>query len=585
MAKINVRKDSIVVNITDAKENVRCANLPNAKQIAYGEYEYPYESLMHILGEFYHINDIIELKDRVDRGRMPKLLYDIVMKYHGLTNRTDALKLSGPVFDEESFLFKHQQLCRQIALLNPRYSFFCEAGTGKTPMSLQMIVDDILMHQGEKRRWLVICPLSLIQPAWLSDAATFFPWLKIVSLHGNTPAQTKKAFKEDANIYVINYESFRVKYDDVKALKFVGVIADESSKMKNNTSAITKQLLKFAPLVERWYNLSGTPAPNNMMEYYPQMKAVDPLLLGKSFVSFKSRWFYSYMKGGFPAYDITPESQQALTTMIKEKAIFIAKEDCLDLPEKLFIKREVDMPPDLKLMYDTMRKELYCLIEEQKSTTGEQHMVLAPMMVTSLGKLNQLTSGIIMDENKTVHYVSKAKLDALADLLEEIGNHQVIIWANYRGEFTLIRELLGDDCVTYYGGTNRAEVEPLVERHFGTGMFMYLLASGLSIKDMVVKLFKEGKVKYLVANSASAAHGLTLTNASYAIYYSLNYSYEKWSQSTDRLHRYGQKKACTYYSLLMKDSIDLTLDKVLKNKGDLSQAVLQHLKPAAIGGI
>ena len=140
-------------------------------------------------------------------------------------------------------------------------------------------------------------------------------------------------------------------------------------------------------------------------------------------------------------------------------------------------------------------------------------------------------------------------------------NQQVLIWANYRKEFEIIKELLGDRCRCIYGGTTITE------------------------KNESIRLFKSGDVQYLIANPASADKGLTLTNAHISIYFSLNWSYELFKQSMERI--YGdinkQPKHCDYYVLIAKGTIDRVLySDVLQGKGDASYAVLNHLKGGSL---
>jgi SNF2 family DNA or RNA helicase len=135
-------------------------------------------------------------------------------------------------------------------------------------------------------------------------------------------------------------------------------------------------------------------------------------------------------------------------------------------------------------------------------------------------------------------------------LLEEIGDEQVIIWANFKQEIsTLLTTLPGSQAIW----------------------------SQTRDRDKVVKDFQQGRTQYLIANPASAAHGLTFTNCSYAIYFSLNYSYEYQKQSEDRIHRIGQTKPVTYYYLLAQNTIDTVIYKTLRRKGDLSRQVLDYL--------
>jgi SNF2 family DNA or RNA helicase len=553
---------------------MKCISIPNYKKKG-SVFEFTHGSMMYILQNFFGINNITEAKQAAEQKKIPAVAYEIVKAQDETYNITEQLKKAGPVDSNDTFLFKHQQLCRQIALVNKRYGFFLETGTGKTPLSLQIIADDILMNP--KNKWLVICPLSLINSAWINDCRRFFPHIGIVNLHGNTPAQTKRAYATPASIYVINFESFKNNYDKLVDFGFEGVIVDESSKMKNPNSDVSKQLLKFSELMNRWYELSGTPAPNSMLEYFAQIKAINPSILGKSYMSYKAKWFYSYSKGGFEAYDILPEKKVELTEVIKQCAIFIEKKDCLDLPEKLDIVRELELPKDLQKQYKQMKDEMYAEIPEKDLT------VMAVNAVTSLGKLNQMTSGILLSEDGPLR-LSNYKLNELLEVLEEIGDKQAIIWVNYHEEFRMIKEKLGTSAVTYYGDTKADEVVDLCENAYGPGSFQRMKGEGLTVKDIAAKLFKEGKVQYLVANPASAAYGLTFTNASYSIYYGLNYSYEQYAQSRDRIHRYGQKNMCTYIHLLTKGTIDYVLYKCLQDKKELSISVLEHLKPKAIGG-
>jgi SNF2 family DNA or RNA helicase len=537
------------------------------------EFVFHHTSIAAIFREFYNICSLVELKKAVDEKKIPTILYTIYKENEPVQDAIDQLKKNGPIESGDTFLFKHQQLCRQIALLQPRYGFFLETGTGKTPMSLQIIADDLIQRPNNK--WLVVCPLSLIHTAWIEDGTRFFPWMKIVNLHGSTAKKTKEAFNfKHGQIYVINYESFKLHYDELLAFDFAGVFVDESSKMKNPSSGITKALLKFAHAVPRWYELSGTPAPNTMLEYFAQMKAIDQNLLGKNFTSYKAKWFFQYSKGGFAAFDILPERKAELVEVIKQKAIFISKDDCFDLPERIYIKREIEMDSKLKKMYNQMKRDLF--------TTFEGQTITAATAVTALGKLNQLTSGILLNDG-VPNRVDTSKLSELVEVLEEIGDKQAIVWANFREEFAMIKDKLGDECVTYYGGTTKDEVVNIAAKFYTPAQIENLL-NQMSFKDLAVKLFKEGKVKYFVANPASAAYGLTLTNCSYAIYYGLNYSYEQFGQSKDRIYRYGQKNHCTYIYILMKGSIDYTLYKVLHDKQDLSKEVLNHLRPESIGG-
>ena len=480
------------------------------------------------------------------------------------SNVEDLIK-NGP---RESFrvneyltLMRHQQLGREIARYQDRYAFFYDTRTGKTPLSLSIMYDDIVANPTHK--WLVVCPLILIENAWIPDAAEFIPEIKVVSCHAATPAKRLERINSEASIYVTNTESF-VKYrEHFDKLHLAGCIIDESSDMKSPKSKVSKELVDFAQTLERFYLLSGTPAPNGEQEYYMQLRAVDYYGIQQSYSQFKEHYFVNMSYN--PQYEklaLRPDKKDELFSLIRKYALYVDKEDVLTTPGRTFHEVEFEMPAELKKHYNKLKNELYMEI-------GDGLRITAPSAAAKLNKLNQVTSGFIIDtqavkENKfynddktELYQLSGYRFAKLIDLLGQIGDEQVLIWANYKAEFRIIQQALGDSCRCVYGETTLAE------------------------KNEAIKLFKEGKIQYLIANPASADKGLTLTNAHISIYFSLNWSYELFKQSMERI--YGdvmkQPKHCDYYVMIAKGTIDRVLySDVLQGKGEASYAVLNHLK-------
>ena len=480
------------------------------------------------------------------------------------SNVEDLIK-NGPresfKVNEHLTLMRHQQLGREIARYQDRYAFFYDTRTGKTPLSLSIMYDDIVANPTHK--WLVVCPLILIENAWIPDAAEFIPEIKVVSCHATTPAKRLERINSEANIYVTNTESF-VKYrEHFDKLHLAGCIIDESSDMKSPKSKVSKELVDFAQTIERFYLLSGTPAPNGEQEYYMQLRAVDYYGIQQSYTQFKEHYFVNMSYN--PQYEklaLRPDKKDELFSLIRRYALYVDKEDVLTTPGRTFHEVEFEMPAELKKHYNKLKNELYMEI-------GDGLRITAPSAAAKLNKLNQVTSGFIIDtqavkenkfynEDKTELYqLSGYRFAKLIDLLGQIGDEQVLIWANYKAEFRIIQQALGDSCRCVYGETTLAE------------------------KNEAIKLFKEGRVQYLVANPASADKGLTLTNAHISIYFSLNWSYELFKQSMERI--YGdvmkQPKHCDYYVMIAKGTIDRVLySDVLQGKGEASYAVLNHLK-------
>lgn len=501
--------------------------------------------------------------DNIDSA--PPQVQEYFYKELAIRNNVEDLIKNGPresfKVNEHLTLMRHQQLGREIARYQDRYAFFYDTRTGKTPLSLSIMYDDIVANPTHK--WLVVCPLILIENAWVPDAAEFIPEIKVVSCHAATPAKRLERINSEASIYVTNTESF-VKYrEHFDKLHLTGCIIDESSDMKSPKSKVSKEIVDFAQTLKRFYLLSGTPAPNGEQEYYMQLRAVDYYGIQQSYSQFKEHYFVNMSYN--PQYEklaLRPDKKDELFSLIRKYALYVDKEDVLTTPGRTFHEVEFEMPAELKKHYNKLKNELYMEI-------GDGLRITAPSAAAKLNKLNQVTSGFIIDtqavkENKfynedrtELYQLSGYRFAKLIDLLGQIGDEQVLIWANYKAEFRIIQHALGDLCRCVYGETALAE------------------------KNEAIKLFKEGKIQYLIANPASADKGLTLTNAHISIYFSLNWSYELFKQSMERI--YGdvmkQPKHCDYYVMIAKGTIDRVLySDVLQGKGEASYAVLNHLK-------
>ena len=470
----------------------------------------------------------------------------------------------SPVVTSSLTLRQHQQMGREIAKVRDRFCFFFDTRTGKTPLSLSIIHDDLQKHPDHK--WLVICPLILIENAWMCDAATFVPGIKVVNCHASTKAKRLKAIESDAQIYITNTESFATYKEHFDKLGIHGCIVDESSDMKSYKSKQSEAIVDFAQTVKRMYLLSGTPAPNGEWEYYMQLRAIDYYCMPAFWTHFKQYYFVDVSFTQYEQLQMRPDRREEFNELLRKYAVYVDKEDVLTLPGREFVECEFDMPEELKKHYRTLKDELYLELEDGKKLT-------APSAAAKLNKLNQVTSGFIIDtkamkenkfygeEQQEVYLLDSYRFKKLQEILAMHEHSQVLIWANYRKEFEMLSSMLGDKCKCIYGATS------------------------LNDKNVAIQAFKSGDIQYLIANPASADKGLTLTNCHICVYFSLNWSYELFKQSMDRI--YGdiskQPKKCLYYIMIAKKTIDRVLySDVLQGKGDASYAVLNHLKAKEI---
>lgn len=543
-----------------------------AFQIPYVHYNRIYTSFKTSIR---NIELVLKLFRNIGEFDSHKLPVDVQTIYNTEIERKTETKIlleqGARRYNNEHWLYKHQQLGRELAQVNSRFGFFYDTRTGKTPMSLQIIADDIAMYPTHK--WLVLCPLILIENAWLPDAATFFQHLQILNLHHTNRQKRVELFKQDAQVYVTNLESFINYEEQIRSLNIYGCFVDESSAMKAAQTKISKGLVDYSQSLKKWYLLSGVPAPNGEWEYYRQLQSIDLCGVHDSYTKFKNYFFNNVSNN--PQYEklcAKPERKHELQKIIKDYSLYVDKEQVLVTPGRDFIELQFELPEELKEVYKTMKNEMLYEISDENSLTA---MGAAAM----LNKLNQITSGFIIDthakernrirrENGIVdepveeelYNLSNYRFNFLYKHLELIGNKQVIIWANYRNEFKIIKEHLGSNCACIYGETNIAE------------------------KNENIKNFKAGKFQYLICNPASADKGLTLTNCHVAIYFSLNYSLETYKQSMERI--YGsinsQPNRCTYYILIAKGTVNRLIYSALNSKMDMAMEMLNHLKAESL---
>lgn len=440
-------------------------------------------------------------------------------------------------------LFPHQKKAIDFALHNDGCAaIFYEMGLGKTLIGLNAFKE--LRSKDERLILLVFCPLSLIEGAWGEDIEKFtqYTW---------TNGHKKHKSPQYTDIYVYNYESLlsKKKYSEIINLikkNRCMCVLDESSRIKSHTAATTKKLLLIRDLFKHRIIMSGTPAPNNELEYWAQMNFVGDVFT-KSFYEYRNRYFHlrrgnqvisnvgynagTLFRQGFK-YDISEHNKSVLMNIIKRKAIFAKKRDCLDLPEQLNERRIIQMGASQKKIYNQMKNDMLTEIND--------HEVVAQTALTKLMKLRQITGGFAISDGEGLPLDENPKFAELLTTLEEVGDNQAIIWCQFRWEVAMMMKHFGERGIDLYGGT--------VD------------------KDASIRAFKNGCKQYLIAHPKSAGYGLTFNNCLYQIFYSLDYSWESFEQSKSRNHRAGQTQSTTNIYLLADNTIDMNIMKALEKK-------------------
>ncbi|MCH8984432.1 MAG: hypothetical protein IH943_10115 [Acidobacteria bacterium] len=298
-------------------------------------------------------------------------------------------------------LYAHQTRGVDLLVENPRYALWWDTGTGKTATVLRAI-ERVGGH------WLVVCPLVLIENAWMRDSDRFTPHLPIRSLRG-APLATA----EHVGVEVINFEQFRTNVPGFALREYTGLIIDESSKMKNPQSQISKRLREFAVKMQYVWLLSGTPAPNDALEYWPQL---DAIALGGFGNYYQFRYAYGVSRvqpiGNGKTVKVwsayakrMPELMQRVATVSHT----LSKDDCLDLPDQVNQTIRVELSPAEQRAYDVFRHTLQVEIGNRKIIAAE---ALAKVM-----KLRQFCNGWVYGPDGTIP-IGESKMRACLDLLD-----------------------------------------------------------------------------------------------------------------------------------------------------------------------
>ena len=422
-------------------------------------------------------------------------------------------------YQTSNFLRKYQKDIVNKALNHEGYGIFMDTGTGKTVCALE-----IAKHLGKT---LVLCPLSVIETAWIDDCHKFYPDLRIVNCWGENRKQRYNALETDSDVYVMNYESFKILKNEIAKMNFKCMIVDESSVMKNMIAQITSEILSMIDIIPRRYVLSGTPNPNSNLELFSQMKFVLPDLFGSSFYGWQATYFHQDMTDPHKWYQ-TQEDKERLFSRLSEGSVFLKKEECIDLPPKIFQIREYTMCKEQEEYYMDMVNNIRDHINQWSKFE----------FTAKLMKLREILSGFVINKDGTISEFKSNKTEVLKQAIEEIGDKPIIVWCQFQ-----------------------YEIETLAKEFDGVA-----LTSKTKDRNQIIRDFKDGKIHLLFTHPKLLGKGLTFTNCTYNIYYSVSFSYEEFAQSQDRIHRIGQDNKCTYIILQAKNTIDETIYRCLQRK-------------------
>ena len=458
--------------------------------------------------------------------------------------------------------FRHQAVALDAMHGQEFFALFMEMGTGKT----KAMIDEIaLSARKEPIDVLIVAPKTLLG-TWQRELEKWLPadLTRLVARLRTGERGMEELIlwnRKEARLRVIlaNYDRLISMKEALMAINFDMMVCDESSRLKNPNAQRTKAALEIGPTTMRRFVLSGSPVVNSVLNFFAQYEFLSPGSLGYStYYAFKAH-YANLVKVKQWTEERGYRNLDELKTRVARHAFVVKKEQCLDLPEKLYQIREVTMGPKQAEVYNQM---VQLFIAELEMESGANGVVEARSTLAKLLRLAQITQGFIKNtgDGGDGQYMDisdgDGKLQELMRILEEDVPEQdkVIVWARFHRDIENVTDALtarGIEFLTLHGGTPQAQ------------------------RDSLEKDFNEGPFKVLVAEPGTGGMGLTLLgNTTHPckthIYYSNDYSLEKRIQSEDRSHRIGQRHPVLYIDIVATGSIDEHVIKRLQMKRDIA---------------
>ena len=461
--------------------------------------------------------------------------------------------------------FEHQLDALEASCDKEVFAYFMEMGTGKSKVLLDNAA--ILYDKGEINALLIIAPKGVYKNWYDSEIPIHLPDhidKKIVLW--KTSDKSVKQLKilntlfesgTDLRILIMNVESFSSGDGASFAYKFLlahpkSMIAiDEATTIKTPTSNRTKNIIALRNLCKYRRILTGSPVTKSPLDLFSQCLFLDPWLLDhQSFYTFKAR--YSICKkiqvnGRQIEIIVGYRNLSELSDKVAKFSKRVLKEDCLDLPEKTYVKHYVELTKEQQQVYKQMKKEAIAFLDGKMQSSAT--------VMTQLMRLHQITCGHFTADDGSIKDLPCSRLSELMSILENIEG-KTIIWSHYthdvRRIIAEIKKVYGEDSVVdYYGATNTD-----------------------SRSENIKKFQNDDKCRFFVGTTHTGGYGITLTAGSNMIYFSNGYDLEKRQQSEARIDRIGQEKPMTYIDIIAEGTVDDKIVQSLRKKVNIATEIM-----------
>jgi len=463
--------------------------------------------------------------------------------------------------------FDHQRKAWEDSWAADYYALFMEMGTGKSKVAIDTI--GALYKAKKISAALILAPKGVYDnwvkgeiPAHLPDDINRM----IVRWTPSTAKKFQDEMKElvyepfdGLKVFVMNVEALSTPRGTKAAYMFMVknpaniMVVDESTTIKNRKATRTKNIMMLAKDAKYKRILTGSPVTKSPMDLYSQCMFLSPEALGfSSYYAFQNRYaLVQKRKMGTRAFQeiVGYRRLDELNQRLDGFSNRILKEQCLDLPDKMYIRRDVELTDEQKRVYKQMKKLALAKLENGELATTAS-------VLTQIMRLQQICCGHLQPDEGEIQALDNNRLRELLEITDELQG-KAIIWATYTHDIqqvaNALRDRFGPEAVaTYYGATPQDERQEIVERFQE----------------------KDGPLRFFVGQPKTGGYGITLTAANTVIYYSNSYDLEIRLQSEDRAHRIGQSRKVTYIDLVSPDTIDEKVLKALRSKIDLAGKVL-----------
>lgn len=422
------------------------------------------------------------------------------------------------------------------------------AWVSKTVSTLTAI-DLLLNDYFEAGRVLVIAPLRVADDTWARETAKWdhLRHLRISKVLGSAETR-RRALRAEADIYVINRENVEWLVSEYGSKwPFDTVVIDESSSFKNPQAKRFKALRRVRPFIKRLVQLSGTPAPNSLMDLWPQVYLLDQgERLGNTITGFRDRYFIAGSRSGHVVYEWKQkqEAEERIYEAISDIAVSMKAADWLELPERVDRAVPVKLTAAAEALYKKLEREL--LLEYVDAD------VVAQTAAVLSNKLLQMASGAVYDEDRGVKEIHDAKLDALEDIIEAAQGKPVMVFYNFQHSLSRIQQRFPQARTLRKGRDGNEDI----------------------------RAWNSDEIPLLLLHPKSAGHGLNLQESSCetVVWFDQIWSLEEDQQANARVHRQGQTRRIVVMRLVAEGTMDEEAVAALERKAAGQDALMEAVK-------